>query len=55
MESQLAGQRAAVLIEDPHDGGVLAMVSSPSYDPNPFVKGISYKAYKTLLQDKTCR
>jgi len=52
VERQLAGQRAAVLIEDPHDGGVLAMVSAPSYDPNPFVKGISYKAYKTLLQDK---
>lgn len=52
IESLLAGQRAAVLVEDPHDGSVLAMVSSPSYDPNPFVKGISYQAYKTLLQDK---
>lgn len=52
VESLLAGQRAALLIEDPHDGSVLAMVSSPSYDPNPFVKGISYKAYETLLQDK---
>jgi len=52
VEQQLAGQRAAVLIEDPHDGSVLAMVSSPSYDPNPFVKGISYKAYKALLQNK---
>ncbi|KGT88694.1 penicillin-binding protein 2 [Enterobacter cancerogenus] len=52
VESQLAGQRAAALIEDPRDGSVLAMVSAPSYDPNPFVKGISYKAYKTLLQDK---
>ncbi|WP_312242863.1 penicillin-binding protein 2 [Pantoea sp.] len=52
VESQLAGQRAAVLIEDPHDGAVLAMVSSPSYDPNPFVKGISYPAYKALLDDK---
>ena len=52
VESQLVGQRAAVLIEDPHDGGVLAMVSSPSYDPNPFVKGISYPAYKALLEDK---
>ncbi|RPD99281.1 penicillin-binding protein 2 [Candidatus Pantoea deserta] len=52
IESLLAGQRAAVLVEDPHDGGVLAMVSSPSYDPNPFVKGISYQSYKTLLQDK---
>ncbi|MEZ3500691.1 penicillin-binding protein 2 [Pantoea sp. KPR_PJ] len=52
VESLLAGQRAAVLVEDPHDGAVLAMVSSPSYDPNPFVKGISYQAYKSLLQDK---
>ncbi|MGK3111702.1 penicillin-binding protein 2 [Candidatus Pantoea formicae] len=52
VESQLAGQRAAALIEDPRDGSVLAMVSAPSYDPNPFVKGISYKAYKTLLADK---
>lgn len=52
IESLLVGQRAAVLVEDPHDGAVLAMVSAPSYDPNPFVKGISYKAYETLLQNK---
>lgn len=52
IESQLAGQRAALMIEDPRDGGVLAMVSSPSYDPNPFVKGISYKNYQHLLADK---
>lgn len=45
----LKGQRAAVVVEDPRDGGILAMVSSPSYDPNPFVKGIGYQAYKTLL------
>lgn len=52
IESLLAGQRAAVLVEDPHDGSVLAMVSTPSYDPNPFVKGISYQDYNKLLQDK---
>ncbi|WP_158784607.1 penicillin-binding protein 2 [Pantoea sp. BAV 3049] len=52
VETQLVGQRAAVLIENPKDGEVLAMVSSPSYDPNPFVKGISYKAYKELLGNK---
>lgn len=52
VESQLQGQRAAVLIENPQDASVLAMVSSPSYDPNPFVKGISYKAYKQLLGDQ---
>ncbi|CAI1596159.1 Peptidoglycan synthase FtsI precursor [Serratia quinivorans] len=49
IESVLKGQRAAVVVEDPRDGGILAMVSSPSYDPNPFVKGISYSAYKSLL------
>ncbi|RRZ96976.1 penicillin-binding protein 2 [Erwinia sp. 198] len=52
VETQLPGQRAAVLIENPKTGEVLAMVSSPSYDPNPFVKGISYKAYKSLLANK---
>ncbi|WP_380693889.1 penicillin-binding protein 2 [Serratia marcescens] len=49
IESVLKGQRAAVVVEDPRDGGILAMVSSPSYDPNPFVKGIGYQAYKALL------
>ncbi|HGS7572049.1 TPA: penicillin-binding transpeptidase domain-containing protein, partial [Klebsiella pneumoniae] len=47
IESVLKGQRAAVVVVDPRDGGVLAMVSSPSYDPNPFVKGIGYQAYKS--------
>ncbi len=47
----LKGQRAAVVVVDPRDGGVLAMVSSPSYDPNPFVKGIGYQAYKSLLEN----
>ncbi|HEI8864979.1 TPA: penicillin-binding protein 2 [Serratia odorifera] len=51
IESLLKGQRAAVVVEDPRDGGILAMVSSPSYDPNPFVKGISYPAYKSLLEN----
>lgn len=51
IESVLKGQRAAVVVVDPRDGGVLAMVSSPSYDPNPFVKGIGYQAYKSLLDN----
>ncbi|SFN06395.1 penicillin-binding protein 2 [Izhakiella capsodis] len=52
VEKQLPGQRAAVLIENPKDASVLAMVSCPGYDPNPFVKGISFKAYHQLLTDK---
>ena len=45
----LAGRRGSVVAIDPNNGAVLAMVSSPSYDPNLFVHGISSKAYKKLL------
>lgn len=38
---------AAVAI-DPRNGEVLALVSLPSYDPNPFVNGISQAAYSAL-------
>ncbi|MFC5076877.1 Stage V sporulation protein D [Vibrio thalassae] len=48
----LAGRRGSAIVLDPNDNGVLAMVSSPSYDPNAFVNGISSKAYKALLEDK---
>ncbi|MDR3434934.1 MAG: penicillin-binding protein 2 [Rouxiella aceris] len=51
IEKVLKGQRAAVVVVDPRDGAVRAMVSSPSYDPNPFVNGISGKAYSTLLKN----
>ncbi len=48
----LNGKRGSVVVLDPKDNGVLAMVSSPSYDPNAFVHGISGKAYRELLSDK---
>ena len=44
----LTGMRGAVVALDPRDGSVLALVSNPSYDPNPFVHGISSKAYREL-------
>ncbi|MGF1695015.1 penicillin-binding protein 2 [Vibrio lamellibrachiae] len=45
----LDGRRGSAIVLDPKDNGVLAMVSSPSYDPNAFVHGISSKAYNALL------
>jgi len=41
---------AAVAL-DPNTGGILAMVSKPTYDPNLFVQGISHPAYQALRQD----
>lgn len=52
VHKMLDGRRGGAVVLDPHDNGVLAMVSSPSYDPNSFVHGISSKAYNALLNDK---
>ncbi|WP_026973305.1 penicillin-binding protein 2 [Aliagarivorans marinus] len=46
----LDGRRGSAVVLDPVDSGVLAMVSSPSYDPNLFVNGISSKDYSALLE-----
>lgn len=45
----LDGKRGTVVISSPQTGGMLAMYSSPSYDPNLFVHGISSKNYSALL------
>lgn len=47
-EQALGGRRGAVVAIQPQTGEVLAMVSQPSFDPNPFVTGISFKAYAEL-------
>ncbi|WP_339721549.1 penicillin-binding protein 2 [uncultured Paraglaciecola sp.] len=48
-EKAFNGKKGTVVAIDPNDGGVLALYSSPSYDPNLFVHGISSKNYKKLL------
>jgi penicillin-binding protein 2 len=41
---------AAVAI-DPDTGDILALVSMPTYDPNPFVNGIEVADYRALQED----
>ena len=48
----LANRRGAVVALDPRNGGVLAMVSQPSYDPNFFVTGMSEAAFAALSTSK---
>ncbi|MDR5612223.1 MAG: penicillin-binding transpeptidase domain-containing protein, partial [Arsenophonus sp.] len=51
IEKLLTTSRAAVVVTDPRNGEVLALVSTPSYDPNLFVNGISNKDYQALLNN----
>ncbi|ENP8457052.1 penicillin-binding protein 2 [Photobacterium damselae] len=50
-EEVVKHKRGSVVVLDPKDDSILAMVSSPSYDPNLFVKGISGKNYRELLNN----
>ncbi|MGC7559071.1 penicillin-binding protein 2 [Pasteurella sp. PK-2025] len=47
----LGNQKGAVVVLDPKDNSILAMVSTPSYDNNLFVDGISGPDYRRLLND----
>jgi penicillin-binding protein 2 len=44
-----AGARGAVMALDPRNGEVLALYSSPSYDPNAFIRGIDPEAWEALV------
>ena len=50
-QQQLDGRRGAIVAIDPKNGDVLAFVSNPSYNPNPFISGISFKDYGELRDD----
>lgn len=48
-EQALGEENGAVVAIDPTTGGVLALVSTPVFDPNPFVDGIDSDSYRELL------
>jgi penicillin-binding protein 2 len=49
----LKDKRGAIVAVDPSNGDVLALVSSPGYDPNPFVNGIDSRSYRALLESSS--
>lgn len=60
MRVRLEGQSAAAIVMDVANGDLLGCTSAPSFDPNLFVSGISYRDYGALrdneyrpLADKT--
>ena len=50
-EAAFEGRAGAAVAVDPRNGEVLALVSVPSFDPNPFVNGIAGSDYTLLLND----
>ena len=48
----LGDRRGAVVALDPRSGGVLALVSNPSYDPNEFVLGMAPNRYQKLANSR---
>ncbi|HEX5421821.1 MAG TPA: penicillin-binding protein 2 [Gammaproteobacteria bacterium] len=47
-QQALAGKRGAAVAVDPNTGDVLALVSSPSFDPNRVAAGLSPEDYNAL-------
>ena len=42
-EQGLIGRRGSVVAIDPNNGDVIAMVSTPGFDPNPFGRGLTQR------------
>jgi penicillin-binding protein 2 len=52
IKERLKGESAAVVVMDVENGDLVAIASSPAYDPNLFVRGISGPDYRVLTEDK---
>ncbi len=50
-EAMPGAVRGAAVVMDPHNGDVLALASSPSFDPNLWIPGISTAEYRILSDE----
>ena len=51
LAESLEGKIGSITIMNPKDGKVLGMYSSPSYDTNRFIGGITYENWKKLVDN----
>jgi len=51
VQARLGDESAACVVMDVTNGDLIAIASSPSFDPNLFVRGISHKDYNILTED----
>ena len=52
LADELFGDRRGALVAiDPNNGGILAFVSKPGFDPNLFIDGIDSTSYKGLMDN----
>jgi penicillin-binding protein 2 len=50
-EEALQGKRGAVVALDPKTGDIIALASTPGFDPNDFVRGLSVSEYGALANN----
>lgn len=50
-EEALQGKRGAVVALDPRTGDIIALASTPGFDPNDFVRGLTVPEYAALSTD----
>ncbi len=50
-EEALGDKTGAIVALDPHSGEILAMVSHPTFDPNPLIRGLEAREWQALLGD----
>jgi penicillin-binding protein 2 len=50
-EDALSGKRGAAIAIDPQNGDVIALASTPGFDPNAFARGLTTKQYDALQSD----